>query len=1008
MTSGLSSSKGVLALLRESDPDVLRFALKRLVQLVDTYWYEISSDLPLIEELHESSDLEKNTQMLAALVASQVYFHLGAYSESVHFALAAGSAFNYTERSIYTDTILSCCIDQFVHYQEQPEETRGELDPRLEDLFTALTNKWILQEDTPVKELVGFTIRARRIDFLEKVLRQHIAATKSAVILNFTFDVANVLLRDIVFRRKILRLLVDLYAQEDLSTIDYFSRAQCLLFLGDSQSTANLMNSLIYAGDKATAYQLAFDLYEYGNQEFLTAVSMEISNMGEKAVELQSTTGGDTTSTSLEIKQEEVSKVEVGTVGKKYSVVHKNILLILAGGTSTTFYYKFLYTHCNADIHVLNRIKQSIDSKKAVPHNATVIAHALMYCGTTIDAFLRGNMEWLGRANYWAKFIVTASIGVIHRGHITDSLALVDQYLPNNNMGPLPYQEAGALYALGLIHAPVGVACNRKTIEFLKDTMRKYSASEQIIHGASLGIGLAAMGLKDESLYDSLFTCVSGCDAVGSEGAALGIGLVMMGSGNLQAIQDMRALASEDNQKEKTIRGISMAMALMMLGREDECWTLANELLDNSDPWVRLGGCFMLGLGYAGAENSKVIERLLSVTVKDTSDDVRRNAATMIGFLTIKDPVLCLELVRVLVDSYNPHIRYGVGMALAVSAAGTGNAEVIEVLWGLTEDLVDFVRQGAYIALAIVMVQVTEAENPKVKELRDNYFKRISGRKEDMCSKFGCIIASGILDAGGRNCTFALHRQRHRLDKAVVGMFVFLQYWYWFPYILMISLSMQPTCFIGLNDKLELPEYSFKSNAPPSRFALPKSILAEKKEAKATSVKAVVLSTTKKEEQFNRLKRMSTACKAGETESSNKTQPKTEKTEKAASAAAAETATATTAAAPAATETTTTTTTVKEEGGNTTEVAQKETEVEKKEEPEPNMVILTNPSRVTARQLAVVSHDYDNRFVPLKPNPYGVCLLRDTKPTEGSQRIITDLGWNCGDEAPPPEPFAWP
>ncbi|KAH9600310.1 Proteasome/cyclosome repeat [Trypanosoma melophagium] len=986
MTSGLSSSKGVLALLREPDPDVLRFALKRLVQLVDTYWYEISSDLPLIEELHESSDLEKNTQMLAALVASEVYFHLGAYSESVHFALAAGSAFNYTERSIYTDTILSCCIDQFVQYQEQPEETRGELDPRLEDLFTALTNKWILQEDTPVKELVGFTIRARRIDFLEKVLRQHIAATKSAAILNFTFDVANVLLRDIVFRRKILRLLVDLYAQEDLTTVDYFSRAQCLLFLGDSHSTASLMNSLIYAGDKATAYQLAFDLYEYGNQEFLTAVSMEISNMGEKAVEVQTSTGDNTTSTSLEIKQEGTINNEgttegaEGTEGKKYSVVHKNILLILAGETSTSFYYKFLYTHCNADIHVLNRIKQSIDSKKSVPHNATVIAHALMYCGTTIDAFLRGNMEWLGRANYWAKFVVTASIGVIHRGHITDSLALVDQYLPGNNMGPLPYQEAGALYALGLIHVPVGVACNRKTIEYLKDTMRKYSASEQIIHGASLGIGLSAMGLKDESLFDSLFTCVSGCDAVGSEGAALGIGLVMMGSGNRQAIQDMRALASEDNQKEKTIRGISMAMALMMLGQEDECWTLANELLENADPWVRLGGCFMLGLGYAGAENSKVIERLLSVTVKDTSDDVRRNAATMIGFLTIKDPMLCLELVRVLVDSYNPHIRYGVGMALAVAAAGTGNAEVIEVLWGLTEDLVDFVRQGAYIALAIVMVQVTEAENPKVKELRDNYFKRISGRKEDMCSKFGCIIASGLLDAGGRNCTFALHRQRHRLDKAVVGMFVFLQYWYWFPYILMISLSMQPTCFIGLNDKLELPEYSFKSNAPPSRFSLPKSILAEKKEAKATAVKAVVLSTTKKEEQFNRLKRMSTAGKAAETESSNKTPAKTGKAA----------------------------TTVKEEEERAAEVVQKETEVEKKEEPEPNMVILTNPSRITARQLAVVSHDYDNRFVPLKPNPYGVCLLRDTKPTEGLQKIISDMGWNSGEDAPPPEPFAWP
>ncbi|EKG06285.1 proteasome regulatory non-ATPase subunit 2, putative [Trypanosoma cruzi] len=961
MVVGLSSSKGILALLNETDADVIQFALKRLLELVDTYWYEISPDLPLIEELHESCDLSEETRMLAALVASNVHFHLGAYNDSVHFALEAGTAFNYMERSLFTDTILSCCIDQFVQYQEQPEETRGKLDPRLDSLFTALTNKWILQEGTPVRELVGFTIRARCLDFLEKVLRQDIAFTKSAAILNYTFDLASVMLRDIGFRGKILRLLADLYAQGGLSTIDYFSRAQCLLFLGDSESTTRLITDLMQANDKATAYQLAFDLYEYGNQEFLSAV---VAALERESAEIPHP---GLTSSPPENEGEETSTKEVDT--SNISDVHQKLLAVLTGETSASFYLKFLYAQCNADIHILNHIKQSIDAKKSVPHNATVIAHALMYSGTTIDAFLRGNMEWLARANYWAKFVVTASIGAIHRGHIDEGLAVVDPYLPKEGVGLLPYQEAGALYALGLIHAPVGVTRNRKTIDYLKNVLRKYSTSEQMIHGASLGIGLAAMGLKDEELFDSLFACVSGCDAVASEGAALGIGLLMMGSGNRGAIQSMRALASEDNQKEKTIRGISMAMALMMLGREDECWAVANELLDDSDPWVRLGGCFMLGLGYAGAENTKVLERLLSVAVKDTSDDVRRNATTMIGFLTIKDPALCLELTRVLVDSYNPHIRYGVGMALAVAAAGTGDSSVIEVLWTLKDDLVDFVRQGAYIALAIVMVQLTEAEEPRVKELREIFSKKIAGRKEDMCSKFGSIIATGLLDAGGRNCTFSLHRQRHRLDKAVAGMFVFLQHWYWFPYLLMITLAMRPTCLIGLNDNLDVPEYTFKSNAPASRFALPKSVLAEKKEAKAASVKAVVLSTTKKEEQFHRLKRMSGSGRAHD----------------AAEAVAASKNAA--AAEPALTPL-----------GAETE----------KKEPEPSFELLKNPTRVTSRQFAVISHDVDGRYVPLKPYPTGICLLRDTKPSDGKQKIVSEVGWNSADDAPPPEPFTWP
>ena len=35
--------------------------------------------------------------------------------------------------------------------------------------------------------------------------------------------------------------------------------------------------------------------------------------------------------------------------------------------------------------------------------------------GTTVDQFLRENMDWLSRATNWAKFSATAGLGVIHR-----------------------------------------------------------------------------------------------------------------------------------------------------------------------------------------------------------------------------------------------------------------------------------------------------------------------------------------------------------------------------------------------------------------------------------------------------------------------------------------------------------------------------------------------------------------------------------------------------------------
>lgn len=62
----------------------------------------------------------------------------------------------------------------------------------------------------------------------------------------------------------------------------------------------------------------------------------------------------------------------------------------------------------------------------------------------------------MGRASNWAKFTATASIGVVHRGHMKESMNLLQPYLPQGGVSALPYSEGGALYALGLIHSNKG------------------------------------------------------------------------------------------------------------------------------------------------------------------------------------------------------------------------------------------------------------------------------------------------------------------------------------------------------------------------------------------------------------------------------------------------------------------------------------------------------------------------------------------------------------------------
>jgi len=76
----------------------------------------------------------------------------------------------------------------------------------------------------------------------------------------------------------------------------------------------------------------------------------------------------------------------------------------------------------------------------------------------------------------------------------------------------------------------------------------------------------------------------------------------------------------------------------------------------------------------------------------------------------------CPRVVALLAESYNPHMRYGAAMAVGIACAGTGLKEAIALLEPLTIDAVDYVRQGALIAMAMVLVQQTEA--PRVTAFR--------------------------------------------------------------------------------------------------------------------------------------------------------------------------------------------------------------------------------------------------------------------------------------------------
>ena len=316
------------------------------------------------------------------------------------------------------------------------------------------------------------------------------------------------------------------------------------------------------------------------------------------------------------------------------------------------------------------------------------------------------------------------------------------------------------------------------------------------------------MATKDEEIYEKLKNTLYGNadSATVGEATAYSMGLVMLGSANETVIEEMLVHAG-DSQHEKIIRALSVSLAMCMYGKEDAADTLIEQMVRSKDATMRYGGMFAIGCAYAGTQNTAAVKKLLSQAVLDASDDVKRAALMNLGFLLCKQPKTIPEVVKHLAESYNPHLRYGAAMAVGIGCAGTGINEALKLLAPLTDDDCDFVKQGAMIALAMVFVQATEAQEPKVKIIKKLFDKCINSKISPPLTRMGAILGTGIINCGGRNSTISLMtRDGNIRQNGIAGMVMFTQYWYWYPLLNFITLTMTPTALIGLNEDLKVPK----------------------------------------------------------------------------------------------------------------------------------------------------------------------------------------------------------
>jgi len=1034
----LTSVGGILSLLDEPNDQLISFSLKKLVSpyegglnpgdtlagagsvggmsLLDVFWHEIANKdtLVRIEELSEDKTFPDHE--LASLVCSKVYYHLGAFDVALRFALGAGKLFDVNQRSEYVETIIAKCIDSYTQKKVSGEASE-EIDPRQEAIVNQMFDRCF--RDGQFRQAMGIAIETHRMDIFVDSIKKSREGRDS--MLSYAFRVVMTLIPSRSYRNELLKQLINLYRESDAQTPDFVQMVQCLIFLDDTDTVAGILETLSQGtkDDILMAYQIAFDLYESATQQFLNNILQAIKRTAPipAAIEgkpLPATSSTEASGEAMEVEGEggeasEDAKPEAEKNPEKSAVQEPKIEdlsdkqraqqstleklgQILSGSKSIFVHLQFLIRNDKSDLLILKQTKDAV--RVSICHTATVIANGFMHSGTTHDSFLRDNLDWLSRATNWAKLSATASLGVIHRGHEKDSLALMQTYLPKDSASGTGYAEGGGLYALGLIHANHGADITDYLIGQLKE-----GSNEPLRHGGCLGLGLAAMGTHRADVYEQLRSNLYQDDAVTGEAAGLALGLVELGSKSEDAIRDMVAYAQE-TQHEKILRGLAVGIGLVMYGRLEEADPLIESLCNDKDAILRRSGMYTIAMAYCGTGNNKAIKRLLHVAVSDVNDDVRRAAVMSLGFLLFKTPEQCPGLVSLLSESYNPHVRYGAAMALGIACAGTGSKRALALIEPMTNDSVNYVRQGALIASALILIQHTETTCPKVKHFRSMYSRYIGEKHEDVMAKFGAILAQGIIDAGGRNVTVSLQsRTGHTNMMAVVGMLVFTQYWYWFPLSHFLSLAFTPSCVIGLNENLDMPVMKIKSNAKPATYAYPPPLEEKKKEDKEKVATAVLSITAKqKKKDAAAAKKAAGGGTSGAASSADKPEKMDVEEEKKDTGSEKKD---------------------KEGAGEKKEATDAKKDEEKKEEkkPDPTFDVLNNPARVMKPQLQVISLEQPARYKPVKDISIGGIIMMKKIDGEGGAadeeeeivkpvEIKRELG-DVEEEPEPPEPFEY-
>ncbi len=528
----------------------------------------------------------------------------------------------------------------------------------------------------------------------------------------------------------------------------------------------------------------------------------------------------------------------------------KFITEILTGQPTRDIVHDYLTTCCDVDANIFKRLHKSVPKMRNMFQSALLIGNTFHCLGTKNDSYLRDNLGWLGGIKHRAMFTAIASIGAIHQGSVDRAVGILTAHLPSPGEAIQPDKEfsnGGAMMGLGMI--AVGQPRDELHALFI-NTIHNCAGNTTVLQGACFGLGLMHLRSNDGSTAEVLAETLMHDDADVGEAAAIGIGMVMMGSGNTKYVNQLIEYATNTSHS-KISRACGMGLALLLYNRRQEAEESVAVLIDSTQALLREGGAQALGMAYAGSADLNVAGRLLHLAVADTSDDVRRAAVTAIAFVTPRAK-LC-DMLGLMARSYNPHTRAGTATALGLNLAGTNDPEAIKILGLLAADQHDFVRQAALLSQALVMSQAPTRDT-RAAEQTMKLVDIASDSYEQKLTRYGAIVSAGIMAAGGHNLTFSLYDESGLLRPAAFAAgLLYAQFPENHLNLLFLSLGMAPRMVCAVTPEGTTVEgAAIKVAVNPKDIAYPAHIEVEKKKSlrkRGRTQLSVQRTDTKKEEE---------------------------------------------------------------------------------------------------------------------------------------------------------------